>query len=289
MQTFPDVNLFIIGAMKSGTTSLHNYLAGHPDVFMCEPKEPGFFVEELAWSKGIDWYRNLFVQAGGKAVVGESSTHYTKLPIYKGVPERIAEFNPDARFIYLMRDPVERAISHYWHNVRDTKWGGEWRSMLSAVRRDPQYVAFSDYAMQLRPYLDIFGRERVFATTFERMAANPADLVREIFEWLQVDNGFQPEGIRRRWNAAPAEAQGVSGFGILNRLRHSRAWERLAPAVPHTLRRIGNHLAEKSVDRSSQDVAAVERYLRPILRERTEEIKTLLGREFSEWTTLYRS
>lgn len=288
MQVSPDVNLFIIGAMKSGTTSLHNYLNEHPAIFMCEPKEPGFFVEELAWSKGIEWYRSLFAEANGAVVVGESSTHYTKLPVYKGVPERIARFNPNARFIYLMRDPVERAISHYWHNVRDMKWGKEWRGMLSAVKHNPQYVAFSDYAMQLRPYLDIFGRERVFATTFERMVKEPDDVVREIFEWLQLDSGFRPEGIRARWNAAPAESKRVSGFGILNRLRYSRAWDALAPAVPRSWRQIGGRLAEKRVERSLQDVAAVECYLRPILLERTEGIKAILELDFSEWTTLYR-
>lgn len=288
MQESPNVNLFIIGAMKSGTTSLHNYLNEHPAIFMCEPKEPGFFVEELAWSKGYEWYRSLFAQANGAVVLGESSTHYTKLPVYKGVPERIARFNPDARFIYLMRDPVERAISHYWHNVRDMKWGREWRSMLSAVRRDPQYVAFSDYAMQLRPYIDIFGRERVYTTTFEHMVGNPDDVLREIFDWLRVDSGFRPEGTRRRWNAAPAEAKRVGGFGILNRLRYSQAWDSLAPMVPRSLRQMGTRLAERRVDHASQDVAAVERYLRPILLEKTEGIRAMLGRDFNEWTTLYR-
>ncbi len=288
MQQSPNVNLFIIGAMKSGTTSLHNYLNEHPSIFMCEPKEPGFFVEELAWSKGHGWYQSLFARANDEVVLGESSTHYTKLPVYKGVPERIASFNPNARFIYLMRDPVERAISHYWHNVRDMKWGREWRSMLSAVKRDPQYVAFSDYAMQLRPYIDIFGREHVYATTFERMVRHPDDVLREIFAWLRVDSGFRPEGTRRRWNAAPAEAKRVGGFGILNRLRYSQAWDKLAPVVPRSLRQMGTRLAERRVDRASQDVAAVERFLRQILLERTEGIRAMLGRDFNEWTTLYR-
>ena len=288
MQESPNVNLFIIGAMKSGTTSLHNYLNEHPAIFMCEPKEPGFFVEELAWSKGHDWYRSLFARANGEVVLGESSTHYAKLPVYKGVPERIARFYPKARFIYLMRDPVERAVSHYWHNVRDMRWGREWRSMLSAVRRDPQYIAFSDYAMQLRPYIDIFGRDRIYVTTFERMVENPDDVLWEIFEWLQVDSGFRAEGTRRRWNAAPAEAKRVGGFGILNRLRYSQAWDKLAPVIPRRLRQMGTRLAERRVDRTSQDVAAVERYLRPILLEKTEATRAMLGRDFNEWTTLYR-
>ncbi len=288
MRESPEVNLFIIGAMKSGTTSLHNYLATHPDIFMCEPKEPGFFVEELTWAKGLDWYRSLFADAQGKAVVGESSTHYTKLPVYRGVPERIAEFNPNARFIYLMRDPVDRAVSHYWHNVRDLTSGRERRDMLTAMQRDPQYVAFSDYAMQLKPYMEIFGRERIFVATFERMVADPAGVVGEIFSWLRVDGSFQPEDLHRRWNAAPEELSRVRGLGILNRIRYSRAWDRLAPAMPGRLRRLGIFLAEKPVGRASQDETAAQRYLRPILRGRVEEIRSLLGRDFNEWITLYR-
>ena len=65
-------NLFIIGAMKSGTTSLHHYLAEHQRIFMSELKEPGYFVEELTWSRGRDWYLSLFAEAGDAAIVGES-------------------------------------------------------------------------------------------------------------------------------------------------------------------------------------------------------------------------
>ncbi len=287
MPTEPEANLFIIGAMKSGTTSLHNYLNEHPEIFMCEPKEPGFFVEELAWSKGKDWYQSLFAGVRDEVVVGESSTHYAKLPIYKGVPERIARFSPDARFIYLMRDPIDRAISHYWHSVRDMQSGGEWRDMLAAVRRDPQYVAFSDYAMQLKPYIDLFGRDRIYAVTFERMVSNPVDTLKETFEWLGVDAHFVPKGIEARWNAAPEESRRVKGFGILNKLRHSRAWDVISPMVPQRLRQVGNRLAEGQIDRRSHDTDEVEHYLRPIFLEKVAEIKEMLKRDFDEWTTLY--
>ena len=114
-------NLFIIGAMKSGTSSLHAYLGTHPSVFMCEPKEPGYFVEQLNLKRGRGWYSKLFHGAEGASIRGESSTEYTKAPMYGGVPQRLAEFNPQAKIIYLMRDPIERSISHYWHMVR---WHG---------------------------------------------------------------------------------------------------------------------------------------------------------------------
>ena len=83
-------NLFVIGAMKSGTTSLHAYLGSHPQIFMCPEKEPSFFAKETISSRGEDWYLKLFAAAGSKPVIGESSTAYSRIPLFPGVPERIA-------------------------------------------------------------------------------------------------------------------------------------------------------------------------------------------------------
>lgn len=280
-------NLFIIGAMKSGTTSLHNYLGSHPRIFMCEPKEPGYFVEELTLSRGPEWYMRLFEGARDELIIGESSTHYTKLPLYLGVPERIARFSPDARFIYIMRDPVQRVISHYWHNVRNLRWEAERRDMLTAVKRDPQYQAFSNYAMQLEPYLRLFGRDRIYVMTFESLAAHPRESVREIFRWLGVDPTHAPKALDERWNSAPAEAKRVRGFGILNTLRHSSLWAGVSPWVPAGLRALGNSLAERPVKKTSESAEKVVAYLRPRQLDQTKMLSALLGREFPEWTTLW--
>src|SRR5262245_27376624 len=109
---------FIIGAPKAGTTSLHHYLDGHPRIQMSSVKEPRFFSVPAS---GIpeppdtvncrDEYEKLFDPA--VAVRGESSTDYATHPRHQGAPERIRELVPDARFVYMVRDPVERSVSHY--------------------------------------------------------------------------------------------------------------------------------------------------------------------------------
>jgi len=114
MRNGPRPNLFVIGAMKSGTSSLHATLAAHPQIFMCRKKEPDYFIEQCNWSRGERWYLSLFARAGDKPIIGESSTGYTQAPRFHGVPQRIRGFRPDARFVYIMRDPIERTISHYW-------------------------------------------------------------------------------------------------------------------------------------------------------------------------------
>ena len=119
----PKPNLFVIGAMKSGTSSLHYYLAAHPQIFMSDPKEPSYFavssrsksaspqIATQSYCRSEEEYLRLFENAQGATIIGESSTNYTKLNSFTQVPQRIAAFQPDARFIYIMRDPLERTIS----------------------------------------------------------------------------------------------------------------------------------------------------------------------------------
>ena len=279
-------NLFIIGAMKSGTTSLHNYLNEHPQIFMCEPKEPGYFVEEISWEKGEEWYNNLFKGGQDQLILGESSTHYTKRPTFDRVAEKIYNYNPDAKFIYQLRDPVERAISQYWHNVRDLEYVGETRQMIDAVRQDQEYILFSDYAYQLEPYIDIFGKERIYVQTFEKMRDDPIKCLTEIFRWLGVDPDFIPENLNKKWNVMSDELQQVSGTGMLNSIRYSRLWSRLSPLVPQGIKDIGKNMSAHTVTRNDSGRKDAEEYLREKLLTKVEDLETLLTRKFPEWESL---
>src|SRR4051812_3312851 len=104
-------NLIVIGAKKSGTTSLYVYLDAHPEISMTRDKELNFFVEERNWSRGLGWYGEQF--DAGAPVRGEASPYYTALPHHRGVPERMASVIPDARLVYMVRDPIARLLSHY--------------------------------------------------------------------------------------------------------------------------------------------------------------------------------
>ncbi len=106
-------NLIIIGGLKCGTTSIHHYLGLHPQIQMSKPKELNFFVEELNWDLGLDWYASRFDSRS--PVRGESSPHYTNLPRFEGVAARIHEHCPDARLLYMVRDPIKRILSHWVH------------------------------------------------------------------------------------------------------------------------------------------------------------------------------
>jgi hypothetical protein len=290
-------SLFLIGAMKSGTTYLNKLLGAHPAIFMCAPEEPSYFVDPTqlrtlwpeVWDLGF-WrdearYLELFRPGRDAAWLGEASTNYTKRPLVPDVPEKLRRFNPDARFIYLLRDPVERTISHYWHMVR---YHAERRPMLQAIASEPQYLDVSHYAMQLLPYLDGFGADRVAVLTFEQLTAAPVAAMRSVYDWLGVDAAAADlSQFGSAENVTPAVVPMATGFGVLRRLRQSRPLRVLTPHLPQPVRRLGLRLTTRQVRRRAVAVSEVVAFLRPIQRRQTEQLERLLGRRFPEWTTLY--
>ena len=102
-----------IGAMKCGTHSLHQYLDLHPEIAMSQRKELNFFLTEAKFAQGLEWYSAQI--AGNGTARGESSPNYSKCHMFPGVAERMHATLPDIKLIYLVRDPVERAVSHYVH------------------------------------------------------------------------------------------------------------------------------------------------------------------------------
>jgi hypothetical protein len=290
----PRPNLFLIGSMKSGTTHLSTLLGDHPAIFMSTPKEPCHFADGNAlrtvwpymWKRGFwqstDLYLSLFAGAGEARVIGEASTVYSHAPIFKGVPQKIRAFNADARFIYIMRDPVERSISHYWHRVR---WWGERRPILTAIRSEPLYIDVSHYARQLREYLQHIGRERIYVLTHEALIADPVNQLSRLYAWLKVDPSFRPSRIDVPSNKRPEVVYQVR-YEPLEKFRRSALYGRVAPYVPESARRFGYALALRSIRPADVPLGEAQDFLRSLQQGQTEELKALLNRDFPEWITL---
>jgi hypothetical protein len=291
-------NLFVIGAMKSGSTFLSRLLDLHPAIYIARPEEPSYFVAQeqlqalwpsmwdLGYWRSEEAYLRLFEPGGDVPLLGEASTNYSKIPLATGVPERIARFAPDARFVYIMRDPVERSISHYWHMVR---FNGEHRSMFAALQADPRYLSVSNYAMQLTPYLALFGRERVFTLTYEELTQQTESTIRRLYAWLGVDPMVElPSGYDSPENATPDEILRHSALGsLVHRLRWSRRIRGLIPHVPSRLRTTAKRILSEKVLRDNVHTSAAIALLRPAQQRQTEELSAMLGRDFPEWVTLW--
>lgn len=186
-------NLVIIGAMKCGTSSLHYYLNLHPQIQMSSIKELDFFIEEKNWKRGLDWYEQQFIpQSKEVKIYGEASPNYTKYPTFKGVPQKMHEIIPNAKLIYIIRDPIKRIISHYIHNyaIRDIN-----ETLEEALRQldDNHYVNCSCYGMQIDHFLQYYSSSQILIVTLEELASERVSALKKIFDFLEVDSSFSHE------------------------------------------------------------------------------------------------
>jgi len=178
----------VIGEMKCGTTSLHYYLDLHPQIFMSKHKELDFFIAERNWQKGISWYQSNFGNEAG-ILSGESSTGYTKYPQILGVPQRMYSVLPGAKLIYVVRDPVERIISHYIHECAQ---GTELRTIDEALKdlENNHYVETSSYFLQLQQFLEFYPSDRILTVAAEDLRESRNLTLRKIYGFLNVDDEF---------------------------------------------------------------------------------------------------
>lgn len=267
-------NFLVVGAPRAGSTTLANYLAEHPEVFMAPEKEVRFF--DLQFDRGVDWYRSRFAAATDELAVGEATPSYMTS---ETTLDRIAATVPRANLIVILRNPIDRAYSQYW-------WfsDAERRSFEEAVHdeivgergpgRRRRYLEWSRYLRQLKWISERFPREALSVSIMEEMELDPPGVARNVYRFLGVDETFSPSALGAVLNPASRVRWPALRLAMLR----WRAWQRL----PHRL------------------VAAVERLNRapiryppmdPALRARLAEwfaednaaLARWLGRDLSVW------
>ena len=203
-------NFFIVGAAKSGTTAMDEYLDQHPDIYMAA-KEPHHFASDIMKPddprRSPDWYAALFKGARDEKVIGESSVFYLLSQV---AAERIKEFNPDARILIHVRNPIDVIPSHHSQLVYEGR--EPVKDLRQALALEPQrkqgqknpkkaapihgllfYRDFVRFADQIARFFDAFGRERVRVIVYEDFVKDTAGEYRKTLEFLEVDPGFAPE------------------------------------------------------------------------------------------------
>lgn len=234
---------FIIGAAKAGTTSLHYYLDLHPQIQMSAVKEPGFFAgpeNGRPYAMGrigrLEEYERLFDPS--IEMRGEASPNYTSYPLRQEVPERIKQLVPDARFIYLVRDPVARTVSHHQHVVAL----GEERRALEDVLSDlsepsllPETCS-SLYASQLEQYLGHFSEEKILVVDQADFFTNRRSTLREIFAFLSVDSTFDSSHFDIELYKSSERRAYPSGYERLVGLTIAPFMQWIPPAIRHSVR-----------------------------------------------------
>jgi hypothetical protein len=271
-------NLFVIGAAKCGTTSLHHYLDSHPDISMSSVKEPGLF-SFTPWEERIAGYGPMF--RPDARIRGESSTRYTYYPNVQGVPQRIASKVPDARFIYMVRDPIDRVVAHYTQQYASVM---EQRTLDSAIRDLDQpgnfYVAPSRYATQLERWLDVVDRERILVIDHVDLLRQRADTVKAALRFLGVEDGVALN-LDTEFNVGETKER-MTPAG-------ARVWFMLMPAIKRLP-------APARARLSGSRVFPLERIGRPALSDRMRELlaaelkpeadrlRELTGMAFESWS-----
>jgi len=279
-------NLIIIGAGKAGTTSLHYYLDQHPAIEMSELKETHFFVSE-DWRDRIDWYESLFPNPA--PVRGEASPSYSTYPRRRGVPQRMRELIPEAKLIYMVRDPVDRLVAHYSQHIAA---GREERSLERAIteslnngdRPDNPYLAASSYATQMEQYLAHFPAEQLLVVDQAELAENRLGTLRAVFDFLGVDPDFSSP---RFMHVVNTKAEQRSFNRVGRKLRDSRLRHAIRARVPRGVRRPVTkpiaRLLSKSVERPSP-IAELADELRDHFRPEVERLRELTGKPFDRWS-----
>jgi len=186
---------FCIGAQKAGTTTLHYILNQHPEIFLPEIKEIHFFDRETNFSKGYDWYNIFFEDVKTEKAIGEICPNY----LYdKKTAQRLFEFNPNCKLIVLLRNPAERAFSHY--KMRFGR-GDEKSSFKNAINRELQnikketeyplsehYISRGYYDIQLQKYFDIFDKKNILILSFEDdFLKNKNNTIKKILNFIGVN------------------------------------------------------------------------------------------------------
>lgn len=181
-----DAHAMIIGAMKCGTSSLYDYLVGHPEICPAVIKEPEFFSENQGHGVEVESYKDLFsFDRSIHKYTLEASTGYTKYPLETNVPKNILEYGISPKFIYIIRNPFERIQSHYNFMLRDGKW------LLDIV--DNHLINTGDYFLQLEQYRRYFPISSILILDFDDLRSNPSSVLKDIYDFLGLSHSYFPD------------------------------------------------------------------------------------------------
>jgi hypothetical protein len=270
-------NLVVIGAQKCGTSGLHYHLGLHPEISMSKPKELNFFIEERNWPRGVDWYKRHFDARA--RVRGESSPNYTAYPHHLGIPERMHSVVPDAKLIYVVRDPLLRIASHWVHNYAKRREKGDLAATLA--HPNTSYILRSQYYMQLQQFLRYYEREQILVLQQSDFRRDRSKALREVFEFVGVDPEFTHPSFERERHATARKTRASRLATRLEKMSKTRRGRLVPPKFWFAL---DERLPlRRPIERPDVRAAIDDEALR-VLREDAERLQELTGRDLSSWS-----
>lgn len=286
-------NFLILGAQKAGTTSIYKYLCQHPEIFMSANKEPHYFtlgdMELTPEAKRmyshvpltLKEYQQLFQDVQQEKAIGEASTSYLDTP---RAARRIKQFLPKAKLIAVLRDPAERAQSHFTfnHKVFNEKLSTFHEVMAAEQQRLSQglgprfkYSGKGFYFEQLQTYFSLFNRDQIQIFLYDDFKADPLTVMQKMFHFLEVDDRFEPDmsvkyNVSGLYRNKPVEKL----MRIINPLRCVLE-KKLPPKLVSYLGRI--------LMKENKFAPSLRQELIDIYREDILKLQDLLQRDLSTW------
>jgi hypothetical protein len=292
-------NFLILGAAKTGTTSIYRYLKQHPDIYMSPAKEPRFFIfeNEILQFNGIgdkietakttlQEYQELFAKVRGEKAIGEATTMYLWS---QKAPQRIKYYLPNVRLIAILRDPVERAYSNYLHLKQAKREPLD--SFAEAIRQEPQrikdnwwpfwyYQNQGFYYQQLQRYLALFAKEQIKVFLYEDLKTNPLKLLQDIFSFLELDASFKPD-FSTKTRKAPLIPKNKVLHSLIAQPNFLKSF--LKPLLPkETRQQIVNKIEQKNLIKPQVSLE-IRQQLITEYREDILQLQDLIQRDLSSW------
>jgi len=274
-------SFIVIGAMKSGTTSLDYYLRHHPEVGMAKVKEPNFFNKQFNWSRGLSWYSSLF--PAGNLVRGEVSPSYSKAHLYPGIPRRIHRIVPRVKIVYVLRHPIQRLVSHVTHAVSEQ--GGRMPLEEILHTMGDNFILTSCYAWQLARYRAFFGHERICILTQESLRRKREATLRALFGFIGVDTAFTSTAWEREKHASAAKVQrNLLGRVFVANPFMRRLEQTVKRVVPAGLYPLFGTLMGRSLPAVTLPDAFMKRAIE-VCGNDVIQLEKMTGKRFSHWGT----
>lgn len=306
------VDFFIIGAAKAGTTSLYNYLQEHPDIYFSPVKEPNYFATDininqfseiyrkntfldleryfkqkplqflqLTYVRKASQYEQLFHQMKSEKIAGEASTSYM---VSAEAAQNIYHHNPEAKIIAVLRNPAERAFSHYLMALRYGHVKGPFRKVLEKDMKQHEkgigisemFIEFGQYATQLRRYFSWFPERQIKVILFDELEGHTNMVVQDVLKFLEM----KPIDIKadEQFNASkipsyPRLNKLITELGIKSILKYSFDKRRLEWLKKIMMTSGDNKILSKA-DRS---------FLSEVYKEEIESLSEMIGRDLTHW------
>lgn len=201
--TLPD--FFWIGPQKAASTWVYRCFQEHPEIYVHEDEDlsglggDALHYYDMHYAKGTEWYQQFFDDYSDEKIAGDTTPSYLRSP---KAPGRIANEIPDAKLITCLRDPIDRAFSHYWHEKKKRKISFDFEELLVNYDLYQNWLESGFYYEHISKYLEYFDRDQMLLTFMGDLKNNDHEFIADVFDFLGVKSGFEPSVLDEKVNTA---------------------------------------------------------------------------------------